>query len=290
MVAACSREPAPAGAGPRFGAAPVAETARARVLAVHPLHNPARLLAAYQPLVEMLNARLRGDRLALEASRDYAAFEAKVRERKPEFILPNPWQALQAMERGYRVVAMAGEPGDFRGIFVVRRDSPLRRPEELRGASVAYPSRTALAACIMPQWFLHAHGIDVNRDLDNRYVGSQESAILNVHQRLTAAAATWPQPWRAFQREHPAEAAELKVLWETESLVNNAFMARDDLPAALVAEVRRLLLELDRSPEGRTVLAGMEIARFLPAEDADYQVVRRYVERFEREVRPVEAR
>jgi phosphonate transport system substrate-binding protein len=286
LLAACSTEPAPT--GPRFGAASTAAPAPVYVLAIHPLHNPAKLLAVYQPLVDWLNARLLGGRLTLEASRDYAAFEAKLRERKAELILPNPWQALQSMRRGYRVVAMAGEPGDFRGLFVTRRDSPLRRPQDLKGAAVAYPSRTALAACIMPQWFLHTHGLDVRADIDNRYVGSQESSILNAHQGLTAVSATWPQPWRAFQRDHPAEAAELKVIWETEPLINNAVMIRDDVPAGVVAEVRRLLLELDQTPEGKAILAGLEIARFLPAEDADYEVVRRYVERFEREVRPVD--
>lgn len=282
----CRRETA--ADGPRFGTGPPAAELPIYVLAVHPLHNPAKLVAAYGPLAAFLSEHLRGGRVALEASRDYAAFEAKYEARKPELLLPNPWQTLRAMRRGYRVVAMAGEPADFRGVFVVRRESPLRRPAELRGAAVAYPSRTALEACIMPQWFLHQAGVDVNA-LDNRYVGSQESAIMNAYLGTVAAGVTWPPPWRAFQRDHPREAAALKVVWETEPLVNNSVMARDDVPEAIVAELQALLLELDRSAEGRAILAGMETARFLPAADADYETVRRYVERFEREVRAVEA-
>lgn len=49
-----------------------------------------------------------------------------------------------------------------------------------------------------------------------------------------------------------------------------------------------LLLGLDKTKKGRSILAGMETARFLPATDQDYEVVRRYVATFEREVRPVE--
>ena len=55
-------------------------------------------------------------------------------------------------------------------------------------------------------------------------------------------------------------------------------------------QVRALLLGLDGTAEGKSILAGMETARFLPASDEDYDVVRRYVSRFEREVRPVEKR
>jgi phosphonate transport system substrate-binding protein len=287
-LAGCSREPE--GRGPQFGTKPSSRGVPVYHLAVHPLHNPAKLMHAYQPLIDYLNGRLRGARLALEASRDYPTFEGKYQARRPEFLLPNPWQTLQAMKLGYRVIAMAGEPRDFKGIFVVRRDSSLKRPADLKGKSVSYPSPTALAACIMPQYFLHNHGINVNADIENRYVGSQESSIMNAYLRLTAAGATWPPPWRAFQKDQPREAAELKVIWETESLVNNSVMVRGDVPLEVAQQVRVLLLGLDGTKEGKSILAGMETARFLPASDQEYDVVRRYVSRFEREVRPVEKR
>lgn len=276
--------------GPRVGDKPPEASTRVYVLAVHPLHNPAKLVQAYQPLAEYCTARMQGVRLSVEASRDYAAFEKKYRARKPEFILPNPWQTLQAMPLGYHVIAMAGEPADFKGIFVVRRDSGLKSPNDLKGRAVSYPSPTALAACIMPQRFLHDQGIDVRAEIENRYVGSQESSIMNAFLGLTAAGATWPPPWRAFQKEHPQEAAELTVLWETEPLINNSVMARDDVPAETVERVRALLLGLGETPEGASILAGMETARFLPAADRDYDIVRQYVARFETEVRAVEQR
>lgn len=281
----CKQEPAP---GPQFAAHPASTPKATYSFVVHPLYNPTRLIQVYQPIIDYLNDRLANAQLALEASSDYHKFEEKYRARKGEFLLPNPWQALQAMKVGYHVIAMAGEPADFKGIFVVRRDSPIKVPADLKGQAVSYPARTALAGCLMPQLFLHDHGIDVNVDITNSYVGSQESALLNAYTGRTAAAATWPLPWRAFQKDRPQEAAQLKVLWETEPLVNNAIMARNDLPEVLVAEVRGLLLDLQHNDEGRAILQAMETERILPATDATYEVVRPYVTRFEREVRPVE--
>lgn len=160
-------------------------------------------------------------------------------------------------------------------------------PADLKGKAVSYPSPTALAACIMPQYFLHTHGVDVNEDIDNQYVGSQESSIMNAYLGLTAAGATWPTPWRAFQREHPAEAAQLMVIWETEPLINNSVMVRDDVPQEIAARVEELLLGLDETAQGVAILKTMETARFLPAKDSDYGVVRDYLARFEAEVRRV---
>jgi phosphonate transport system substrate-binding protein len=274
--------------GPQFGTKQPSQGVPDYHFAVHPLHNPAKLMQDYQPLIDYLNGGLHGAHLTLEASRDYPNFEEKYQARKPEFILPNPWQTLQAMKVGYHVIAMVGEARDFTGLWVVRKDSNLKRPSDLKGKAVSYPASTALAACIMPQYFLHTHGVNVNTDIENKYVGSQESSIMNAYMKLTAAGATWPIPWRSFQREHPQEAAEMKVIWETEPLINISVMARDDIPAQVVEQVRKLLLGVDASAEGKAILAGMETARILPASDADYDVVRRYVARFEKEVRPVE--
>lgn len=258
-------------------------------LAVHPLHNPQKLHDAYQPLVDHLNRQLTGVQLVLESSRDYQAYEAKVRQRGPEFLLPNPWQTLQAMKVGYRVIAMAGDASDFKGIMLVRKDADIAQPADLKGQSVSYPSYTALAAAILPQAYLHAHGVDVRRDIQNVYVGSQESSIMHVYLKQTAAGATWPPPWRQFQQEHPEEAAQLRVAWETPSLVNNAVMVRDDVDAALARQVVDVLLALPQTAQGPDILASMQTARFHPANDATYQVVADYIARFERDVRPVES-
>jgi phosphonate transport system substrate-binding protein len=257
-------------------------------LAVHPLHNPTKLFDTYQPLLDYLEQQMPEARFVLVASRDYPSFEQRIRSRDAEFLLPNPWQTLGAMKMGFRVIAMAGDAEDFKGIFIVRRDSAIHRPSDLRHKAVSYPAPTALAACIMPQAWLHSQGIDVNREIENRYVGSQESSIMNVFQGRTAVGATWPPPWRAFQKAHPEQAAELKVLWETPHLINNSLMVRDDVPAPTQAKVRQLLLRLHTHPQGQAILARMETARFHGADNSSYEVVQAYMKRFERQVRLVE--
>lgn len=258
-------------------------------LAIHPLHNPQRLLAVYGPLVELLQARL-GEPVDIEASRGYASYEDKIRQRGPAVLLSNPWQTLLALRHGYRVIAMAGDPDDFHGLLIARRDGPVHVPSDLRGREVAYPAPTAVAAAMLPQWYLSRAGLVIDRDVKSRYVGSQESALLNVWSGDTAAAGTWPQPWRAFQQTHPEKAAALHVLWRTGTLPGNAVMVRDDLPPAQAERLRSTLLALHQDGEGRRVLAVARTARFSPADDTTYAPVRAFVVAFEREVRPIEAR
>jgi len=286
LLVACEQQPPEKPL--QYSNAPLGNQAPVYRLVPHPLYNPQKLSEIFQPLVAYLNRQVPAANIQLETSRDYQAFEKKFRAREAEFLMPNPWQTLEANKVGYHVIAMWGDAEDFKGIFIVRKDSGIKVPADLKGKVVSYPSPTALAAAMMPQYFLHKNGIDINKDIQNNYVGSQESSIMNAYLKQSVAGATWPPPWRLFQKDHPAEAAQLKVIWETPSLLNNSVMARDDVPEDIRQGVRQALLDLPKTLEGKKILAGMETARFHAADDASYNVVREYIKRFEEEVRTVE--
>ncbi|OYY95246.1 MAG: hypothetical protein B7Y41_01685 [Hydrogenophilales bacterium 28-61-23] len=254
---------------------------------VHPLHNPQKLHRVFAPLMAYLERRIPGTRFELEASNNYAHYEQKLKARRFEFALPNPYQTMLARDWGYRVIAKLDDDQDFRGIFLVRADSGISQPADLRGKAVSYPAPTALAAAMMPQLYLQKHGLDVNRDIENHYVGSQESSIMSVYLSRSAAGATWPPPWRTFQKNHAKEAAALRVAWETPPLINNAFVARRDLPEGLTNQVRLALLGLGESADGKAILADMESRGIVAAEDRDYAVVEHFMAEFVARVRPL---
>lgn len=255
------------------------------VFAIHPLHNPTRLFEVYGPLIDYLNRNVTGVSFRLEASRNYEEFEKNLYARRYAFALPNPYQTLNSLKYGYHVLAKMGNDRQFTGIILVRKDSGIRKVGDLKGKKVSYPAPTALAATMMPQYYLHTHGLNVNRDIENIYVGSQESSIMSVYLGEVAAGATWPMPWEAFQKEQPDKAAALRVAWETAPLINNGVVARDDVPKQVVDRVAALLDTLHQSEEGQAILARMPLTRFERADDVRYRVIEDFLRRFEREVR-----
>lgn len=272
---------------PRYAAKPQ-EPAKEYVFAVHPLHNPARLFEIYGPLIDYLNDNIGGTTIRLEASRNYEEFDKKLYSRKVDFALPNPYQTLNSLSHGYHVIAKMGDDNKFTGVILVRRDGGISQISDLKGKKVSYPARTALAATMMPQYYLHTHGLDVNRDIENLYVGSQESSIMNVYLGNVAAGVTWPLPWEAFQKEHPGQARELELKWETEPLINNGVVARDDVPPELARQVAQLLDTLHTSERGRAILARMPLSRFELADDARYKVIEDFLTKFSLTVRPLD--
>lgn len=258
------------------------------VVGIHPLHNPQRLIEVYGPIIDRINAGMPAVEFRVEASRNYEEFERKLFAGYFAFALPNPYQTVRALRHGYHVFGRMGDDEDFRGLILVRKDGPVHAIADLKGRSVAYPAASALAATMLPQHFLQSQGIQVMKELDNRYVGSQESAIVALLRGHVAAAATWPVPWRAFQEEHPQEAAQLSVKWQTETLPNNAWVAREDVPPADVRRFAELLFGLKDSADGRALLQRVPVTQFEPANDDVYLPVKTFLEAFSQRVRPID--
>lgn len=283
LLTSCDRDRGP-GYLPSFSD----QAARAKTVyqfGVHPLHNPQRLYEVFGPLMGYLSERIDDAEFRLEASRDYASYDDKLYSRQFHFALPNPYQTIQATAHGYKVFGKMADDENFRGILLVRRDSGIEKVEDLKGRAVSYPAPTALAATMLPQYYLQTHGVDVMTELDNRYVGSQESSIMNVFLGETAAGATWPPPWRALVRERPELLRALEVKWRTDPLPNNSLMARDDVPADLVIRVAQILFSMQRGATGRAILDRMELTRFMPADDVTYLPVKDFLARFSEKVR-----
>ncbi|BCK87661.1 putative phosphite transport system-binding protein PtxB [Sideroxyarcus emersonii] len=261
---------------------------REYVVGIHPLHNPKRMVEVYGPLIDYLNTAVPQARFRLEASRNYEEFEKRLYGGQFDFAMPNPYQTVRSLKYGYRVFGKMGNDEMFRGIILVRKDCGIRKVADLKGKAVSYPALSALAATIMVQYYLHTHGINVNKDIENLYVGSQESSIMNVLRGHVAAGATWPVPWKTFQQENPEMAAQLEVKWQTGTLPNNGWVVRDDIPPGLAAKVGKALVDLKQAPEGRAMLERMGITGFERAGNETYDPVRQYLKVFSETVRPVE--
>lgn len=269
---------------PQFSSGKVSDKVIYR-FGIHPLHNPTRLHDIFSPVMQYLSRNIEGAEFKVEASRNYAAYDKKLFSGQFHFSLPNPYQTVRSLKHGYRVFGKMGDDQNFRGIILVRKDSGIKSIADLKGKAISYPAPTALAATMMPQYYLNTHGLNVMKDVDNRYVGSQESSIMNVFLGDTAAGATWPPPWRALSKERPQLAEQLEIKWQTKPLPNNGLVARNDMPDKLVRQVAKLLFELHTNDEGRAILERMELSRFEAANDATYQPVRTFLKTFKKEVR-----
>lgn len=278
FLSACDKEAAQSGYQP---SAAVQQHKHHYIVGIHPYLNSQKLYSAYAPILAYLETQVDNADFTLETSSDYTSYEQKLHAGHFHFALPNPYQTLDSLSVGYRVMARMAPDSVFKGLIIARKDSQIRQVQQLKHQSIAFTAKTALAATMMPKYYLYMNGVNVDKDMQPRYVTSQFSAIMNVYNKDTFAAATWPIAYKAWQQEFPAQADSLEVLWETPSLVNNAWVVRSDVPDVLANRVAELLISLSYHESGKKLLLPTACDGFLPATDQDYAPVAEFIRAYQ---------
>lgn len=280
IVAGCA--PAPkTDYAPRIGPSSAMRVAGTQYLfGVAPLHNPVRLFETYQPLIDEINRRALAFTVKLESARDYPSYEIKVRDRVLDFALLNPHLVIPAQDRGYKIIGRCADR--IRGLIVIRKDSNIRQIRDLRAASISFGARTDLSATMMPKVFLKQLGLNVEKQARPKYVGSQESALMNVYMGYSAAACISAATWNAFRMAQPRIAQELQIAWQTDSLVGFGILARNDVPAEHIRTLTEILFDLNTSEHGREILEPIKVSSFKPASDGTYDGVWEFLNDYRR--------
>lgn len=278
FVSSCDKEAAQSGYQP---SAATQQYKHHYIIGIHPYLNSQKLYSAYAPILAYLETQVQDADFTLETSPDYASYEQKLHAGHFHFALPNPYQTLDSLAVGYRVMARMAPDSVFKGLIIARKDSHIHQVQQLKNQSIAFTAKTALAATMMPKYYLYMNGVNVDTEMQPRYVTSQFSAIMNVYNKDTFAAATWPIAYKAWQQEFSQQADALEVLWETPFLVNNAWVVRYDIPDALANRVADLLINLSNHALGKTLLQPTACDGFLPATDKDYAPVAEFIKAYQ---------
>ncbi|MDX1294776.1 MAG: phosphate/phosphite/phosphonate ABC transporter substrate-binding protein [Sulfurimonadaceae bacterium] len=243
------------------------------IVGIHPYLNTKKMYLSYRPIFDYIESKIEGVRFELETSKDYPSYDKKLYKRRFHFALPNPFQTVNSFQHGYIPIARMKPDTVFRGIFVARKDTKLTSVSQLKGNKVSFPAPTALAATMMPLYYLHMHGLDTKNDITKKFVGSQYSSIMNAYSGDTVAGATWPPPWEQWCKENPDKAEQMELVWETEPLVYNGFTVRDDVDMELARRLADVLVGLDEEPHSKLLLDDAGFAGFVSADAASFQPV-----------------
>ena len=79
----------------------------------------------------------------------------------------------------------------------------------------------------------------------------------------------------------------MHVLWQTNSLIQNAIIMRNDLPQDLGRRVIQLLTSLQDSASGRQILNGINTHAFIASQDKDFDVVRHFLQEYNTQVKKI---
>ncbi|MFY0680136.1 MAG: phosphate/phosphite/phosphonate ABC transporter substrate-binding protein [Thalassovita sp.] len=231
-----------------------------------PQFEARKLAQIWAPIIQEIETRT-GHKFEIVGSPKIPDFEQAFGEGLYDFAYMNPYHAtLAAKAQGYRPLVRDGARQLF-GVLVVHKDSPYASPKDLADQTIAFPAPNALGASLMIRADLtNQHHIGFRSE----YVATHSSAYLNVVLGQAAAAGGVMGTLRA-QPENIFN--ELRILHQTEKVAPHPIVAHPRVPIRIQEEVKRALLDLWQTKQGRQLLLQIPMREVIEANPNDYRLI-----------------
>ncbi len=231
---------------------------------VTPQFERRQLFAAWTPVLAELERRT-GHQFKLVIAPDIPEFERRYNAGAFDFAYVNPYLVVENPQ-GYLPLVRDASP--IRGILVVRKDSALRSPADLDGATIAFPTPNAIGASLLIRAEL-ARKFKIR--FEPRYVKSHTATYLSVTQGLAAAGGGVQ---KTFDEQKEAVREQLRVIHTTRPSPSLPVAAHPRVPSAVREAVREAFLAMAASPDGAALLKEVPMAQPVSASTRDYEPLR----------------
>ena len=241
-----------------------------------PKYNPRIMYQLYQPFADYLSENT-PYQFEIKLSRSYQ--ETIDRFGRGEVLIAScgPVPYIKAKEKyGVKPILRAlnkdGNPF-YRGIIIVRKDSPIQRLSDLKGKSFAFGQVLSTAGHIVPQYHLVKAGVH-SRDLKHySFLRHHDSVVQAVLKGQFDAGAVKDVVAYKYEQEG------LRFISVTDPIPTVLITARSDAPKELVESVRVALLKLDpKDPAYQRMMASWDEEfkyGFTQVSDSDYDPIRK---------------
>jgi phosphonate transport system substrate-binding protein len=236
-------------------------------IGIVPQQSPGELARLWTPVLNYLEEKS-GIPLQFETARDVATFDRRMRAGEYDIVYTNP--IVYAMQLhphlGYEAFAREKDR-TLVGLVVVRKDSSYQTLVDLAGSDLAFPAEASLGASILPRAQLQKLSVAFTP----HYVGSHDSVYLAVAKGLYAGGGGVAH---TLETQSGTVREQLRVLWTGPAYPPHPFAAHPRVPAETVKRLLAALIAMDQDTAGKEALKTLAFKGFMPARDADYDVMR----------------
>jgi phosphonate transport system substrate-binding protein len=224
------------------------------VFAIIPAENASGVNDRYAPFINYLTKEL-GTKVTLRVANDYAAVIEGQRAGNIHIAMYGPASYARAYVTGVKIepfaieVSADGTKGYY-SVLYVKKDAPFAKLEDLKGKNLCLVDPNSTSGNNVPRFAMSKMNIDPDKFFSKVvYAGSHENAVIAVAQGTCDAAFNW---WNdetesnllRMDRKGMAKAADFKIIFKSDQIVNSPMAYLTELPADLKAKVKSAVLEL----------------------------------------------
>jgi len=242
-----------------------------------PDENPNELMRIYTPFAEYLAKEI-GVKVQFTPVVDYAATVEGLAARKLDLVWYGGFTSVQAVRRtngNARRLVLRQEDAEFKSVFISRRDSGIKKLEDLKGKTFAFGSVSSTSGHLMPRFFMLQAKLDPTRDLKQAaFSGAHDATALWVESAKVDAGALNFLVWDKLVQQKKIDTGKVDVFYTTPPYADYCWTVRGDLDQGLQDKVTAAFLKLEyANPEHKKLLDLHRTKKYIRANDADWKPI-----------------
>lgn len=168
----------------------------------------------------------------------------------------------------------------YYGMVFVRKGSNIRTAEDMRNKRMVFVDRATTAGYLLPLSYFKSLGIDDYSSWfsETYFSGTHEDAIYDVLNGLADIGAAKNTVFYRLAESDQRIIEELEILKTSPHVPANGLAMLKDIPEELKQRLLKTMLTMHQNSEGRKILDGLRIERFISTSAEDYQPVLDYAE------------
>ncbi|MEJ2397747.1 MAG: phosphate/phosphite/phosphonate ABC transporter substrate-binding protein [Gammaproteobacteria bacterium] len=247
-------------------------------LGFFPIISTVALYKRFAPLRDYLAEQLHRP-VALETAKNFPTFLRRTDERQYDIVVTAPHFALRAADSGkYRI--RAALVGKVYQLLVVRKDSRLTSVKQLAGKRIATPPADALMTMVGMRELASAGLVGKRAPVYRVYVSHNAANQALLAGEVDAAIAS-----SNVIRKALGKGAPFRVIKRSFKLPNMATLIATNLDPALANRVVQILVNMNKTAEGRQVLKQIRFPGYRGIKSAaEYESLRPFMQQATREM------
>lgn len=226
------------------------------------LHDQHALLAEWRVYLE---ARLKRPVEFVQRDR-YRDTMDMLQQQKVEFawICDYPYIMLKKDVRLMSVAINGSDPTYRSYLIVPTRDTRTRSVSDLKGAVFAYADPYSNTGYLVPRYEIKRGGADPAHFFKRTFfTWSHRKAIDAVAAGLAQGAAVDSFVWDSLAKVRPDITAKTRIAWRSEDYGFPPIVAQSQVPEADFKLMQSVLLDMGHNPQGRALLARLNLNGFI---------------------------
>jgi phosphonate transport system substrate-binding protein len=245
---------------------------------VYPYESARSAYTLYAPVAKRIEEKT-GQKVELVSAPDHASFMEKAGQGDYDLALVCVNCLFMVQHAGYHVIAR-GEPS-FYGATIVRSDSDIGSPQQLRGKKIAAIGKHSYAGYLYLREELAGLGISPDKDVQFNFLKKVDSIILSVINKQYEAGVI-----RLDTLEKPDFAAvrnKVRIISKSPETPQFPFVVKNSMDQNTIQQIREVLTSLTPgNPEDLEVLQSLQIEHIAAATDSDYEDIRHVIEKIKK--------